>query len=128
MKVENWKIMLKRPMTNNKEQLLFFDDFTSRQLDRSKWNVRTTGRVVNNEQQAYIDSAETLYTVEEAQAPGADRQALVLHARYQPGFVTPEGEAFDFTSARIDTREKVEFKYGTAAARIKLPAGPGLWP
>lgn len=103
----------------NKEELLFFDDFTSPHLDRSKWNVRTTGRVVNDEQQAYIDSPETLYT---------EKGMLALHPRYQPGFITPEGESFDFTSARIDTREKVEFLYGTAAARIKLPASPGLWP
>ena len=33
---------------------LFHDDFRAGVLDRSKWNVRTTGRVVNDELQAYI--------------------------------------------------------------------------
>jgi len=28
----------------------FFDDFSGRQLDRSKWDVIVTGRTVNNEQ------------------------------------------------------------------------------
>ncbi len=28
----------------------------------------------------------------------------------------------------MDSREKMEFTYGTAAARMKLPPGPGYWP
>ena len=39
--------------------LLFFDDFSTGQLDCSKWNVIVTGRTVNNEQQAYVDSTDT---------------------------------------------------------------------
>jgi beta-glucanase (GH16 family) len=97
----------------------FFDDFTGPTLDRSKWNVIVTGRTVNNEQQAYVDSTDTLYI---------DHGALVIHPRFRPGFRTPEGHAFDFISGRIDTRSKVEFTYGTAAARIKLADGEGLWP
>jgi beta-glucanase (GH16 family) len=104
-------------------ELVFFDDFRSGRLDRSKWNVRVTGRTVNNEQQAYIDSEETIYVSE-----GGDGNVLVLHPRYSPGFTTPEGKIFDFISGRIDTREKFEFSYGTASARMKLSAGTGLWP
>jgi hypothetical protein len=40
--------------------VLFFDDFTTGQVDRSKWNVIVTGRTVNNEQQAYVDSPDTI--------------------------------------------------------------------
>jgi len=40
--------------------VLFFDDFSTGQLDRSKWNVIVTGRTVNNEQQAYVDSSDTI--------------------------------------------------------------------
>jgi beta-glucanase (GH16 family) len=64
----------------------------------------------------------------EGEAAGAHDGALVIQARYRPGFVTPEGRKFDFISGRINTRKKVEFAYGTAAARIKLSAGSGLWP
>ena len=32
------------------------------------------------------------------------------------------------TSARINTKDKFEFKYGNAQARIKTPAGKGTWP
>jgi len=108
--------------------ILFFDDFTSDELDRSKWNVRITGPIYNQEQQAYVDSAETIYIVRDDPALGEYHGALIIHPRYRPGFVTPEGKRFDFISGRIDTRGKFDFAYGTAAARIMLPAGAGLWP
>jgi beta-glucanase (GH16 family) len=53
---------------------------------------------------------------------------LVIRPRFRQGFKTPEGRSFDFISGRVDTRSKVTFTYGTAAARMKLPAGAGLWP
>src|SRR4029079_4331629 len=98
---------------------LFADEFSGRELDRSKWNVIVTGRTVNNEQQAYVDSTEVL-TVKGG--------ALVIQPRFRSGFTTPEGKTFDFISGRIDTRTKFSFTYGTAAARMKLAAGDGLWP
>lgn len=114
--------------TRPETEVLFFDDFASHELDRTRWNVRTTGHVVNDEQQAYIDSAETIYYGSEGQVPGIHNGVLILQPRYRPGFVTAEGRSFDFVSGRIDTRGKFDFLYGTAAARIKLPRGAGLWP
>ena len=108
-------------------EIVFFDDFSSEQLDRSKWNVRVTGRTVNNEQQAYVDSRDTIYIESGQNSPGSDGHALVLHPRYRPGYTTVEGDGFDFISGRIDTREKCDFTYGIASARMKLPAGTGLW-
>lgn len=106
----------------------FFEGFDGPTVNRDHWNVIVTGRVVNNEQQAYIDSTDTISIVSGAEAAGADGGALALRARHRPGFVTPEGRSFDFVSGRLDTRGKIEFTYGTAAARIKLTGGTGLWP
>jgi beta-glucanase (GH16 family) len=114
-----------RPAT---PQTVFFDDFSGPELDRTKWNVIVTGRTVNNEQQAYVDSTDAIYIAQGAEAQGAENGALVIKAVYQPGFTTPQGRKFDFLSGRIDTRGKFEFAHGTAAARMKLPAGPGYWP
>ena len=107
---------------------IFFDDFSSGQLDRSKWNVIVTGRTVNNEQQAYVDSTDTITVGSGPETAGADNGALIIRARRRPGFKTPEGRAFDFISGRLESRSKFEFTYGTAAARIKLTPGAGLWP
>jgi beta-glucanase (GH16 family) len=111
----------------NQGATVFFDDFSG-PLDRSKWNVVITGGVVNNEQQAYVDSSATIYTVNGTEAEGAENGALVLHPRFSEGFTTKEGRRFDFISGRINSRNKVAFTYGTAAARIKMTEGAGLWP
>ena len=110
-----------------KKDTLFFDDFSGRELDRTKWNVQGTDFWVNNEQQVYIDSAATVFTVEGDDAQGAEN-ALVLKALYSPNFINYKGNDFDFISGRINTRDKVMFTYGTAAARMKLPEGSGYWP
>ena len=112
---------------SNKE-VIFFDDFSGTALDTSKWNVIVTGSTVNNEQQAYVDSSLTIFMAKGNDLDGAANGALVLQPRFSPGFVTKEGKKFDFISGRIDSRNKVEFTYGMAEARIKLTDGPGLWP
>ncbi len=109
---------------------IFFDDFSGRALDRSKWNVIVTGTggfaTVNDEQQAYVDSRDTLAVLDSAD--GAQGGVLAIRARRAPAFRAEDGKSYDFVSGRLDTRSKFDFTYGTAAARIKLTAGAGLWP
>lgn len=113
-------------------ETLFFDDFCAESLDRAQWNVEITGEIVNHEQQAYIDSPDTIYTVPPSGVPAdTDEDAhgvLVLHPRWRPGFRTSDGQQFDFVSGRINTRGKAEFTYGNISARIKMPVGIGVWP
>jgi beta-glucanase (GH16 family) len=109
-------------------ETVFFDDFSGPVLDRASWNVEITGTTVNNEQQAYVDSDEVIYIAPGGEAAGGSNGALIIHARSRPGFLTPEGNRFDFLSGRINTKNKMDFAYGTASARIRLPSGSGLWP
>jgi beta-glucanase (GH16 family) len=112
-----------RPSPN--EASLFCDDFTDSVLNPANWNVEITGTTYNQEVQAYIHSTDTLYTTQtEPDAQGA----LALHARWHPGYRSPQGETFDFVSARINTAGKVSFRYGRVSARLKMPSGTGLWP
>ncbi len=112
----------------SKSKIIFFEDFNEKQLNRNWWNVEVTGNTVNNEQQAYVDSAATLYLVHGKAAQGANNGALVIKALSRPGFTTKEQHQYDFVSGRINSRKKFEFTYGTASARMKMPAGAGLWP
>lgn len=114
--------------TDPAAKTVFFDDFSGEALDLTKWNVVITGQTVNNEQQAYVDAPEVIYIAHGPEAEGAVNGALVLKAVSRPGFVTPNNRKFDFISGRLNTRGKFESAYGTWAARIKLPAGSGLWP
>ncbi|GAB2703304.1 hypothetical protein GCM10027037_31330 [Mucilaginibacter koreensis] len=111
-----------------KGKVIFFEDFNSSKLDRARWNVEVTGMHVNNELQAYVDSASTAFIAHGKAAEGAQNGALVLRPQSTPNFITKDGQHFDFISGRINTRSKFEFTYGTAEARIKMTAGDGLWP
>jgi beta-glucanase (GH16 family) len=121
-------LSVKAQQTAPKVDTIFFEDFNENALDRSKWNVEVTGHTVNNEQQAYVDSATTIYLAKGAAAEGAANGALVLKAIYHPGFVSTENKKYDFISGRINTQQKMEFTYGTASCRMKMTGGAGLWP
>ena len=110
------------------EANLFLDDFRTGELDRTKWNVVTTGAVYNRELQAYVDEERTVSLAASGDVEGSTTGALVLAAHHVPGFTTYDGQTFNFVSGRLDTRRKFAFRYGRAAARMKLPAGIGLWP
>ena len=110
------------PRAQTREKTLFADEFDGASLDRAKWNVIVTGsgwRTVNNEQQAYIDATDVL------EVSGGH---LTIHPHFHPAYKTADGGSYDFVSGRIDTRDKFDFTYGTAAARMKLAPGAGLWP
>jgi len=79
--------------------------------DQSRWNYETGGGGWgNNELQTYTDSEDNAYV---------DNGMLTITALDDGG---------SYTSARITTQNKFDFKYGRIAARIKLPYGQGLWP
>lgn len=100
--------------------VVFADEFSGPSIDRSRWTVYT-GTVYNNELQAYVDDAANVRIAPGSTIAGAGNGVLIIRATARDAGVGPE-----FQSARLHGR--VLFRYGTAAARIKLPAGAGLWP
>lgn len=94
--------------------ILWSDEFEGTALDLSKWTYETgnTGWG-NNEYQYYTNRKDNTYI-----------QDGVLHiAAKKEDFETAK-----YTSARIITKSKFEFTYGTVEARIALPMGKGIWP
>lgn len=98
--------------------LVWNDEFDSARLDPGAWYFESGDGSQygipgwgNNELQWYEpDSAEL------------SNGLLVITARKQS-----QG-GLDYTSARINTRDRFAFKYGRIEARIRLPGGQGLWP
>lgn len=106
--------------------LMFEEQFASGSLDRSVWNVEGPAFWVNNEQQAYIDSTETILF---GPVTGAeDGQALILRPQWREGFATPTGRTADFVSGRINTSGKYDVTYAKVSARIRMPDARGAWP
>lgn len=81
----------------------------------------------NNEHQAYTDHNATL------NGSGAlnlklNRIAYDPEDLYEMCPINTPGNACEFESARIQTKGKLNFKYGRLEARIKVPSGDGTWP
>ena len=93
---------------------LWHDEFDGTAIDASKWTFETgaTGWG-NNEWQYYTARSENAYV-----------QDGILHIRANK----EDYEGAKYTSARMITKGKFSFTYGTIEARIALPTGNGIWP
>lgn len=92
------------------------DDFTGAKLNRADWNVELhEPGWVNNELQEYVDSEDNIYQ--------KDGLLVIKPLEHK----NPDGSV-SYTSGRITTQNKQDFKYGIFEARIKVPSGQGLWP
>jgi beta-glucanase (GH16 family) len=103
-------------------RLVWSDEF-DRDLDAgvvaSKWNAVTwEPRAVNEEEQKYTERTNNVFHDGEGH--------LVLRGlndSYKVGSTT-----YPYTSGRIQTNDKFEFKFGRIEIRAKLPAGRGSFP
>jgi hypothetical protein len=64
--------------------------------------------------------------VERPENVRVEKGNLVIEARKER--FTGAGQTRDFTSARIRTKHRVDWKYCRVEVRAKLPQGRGLWP
>ncbi len=100
------------------------EDFQGDVLDLSTWSYEIgTGEWGwgNNEQQYYTDRTENVYVKD---GYLHIRAALETDA----AAIADKFENRKYTSARIVTKGKFDFAYGTVEARIALPVGKGIWP
>jgi hypothetical protein len=94
-------------------QFVWSDEFDGVEIDYSKWTHEVGDYWYNGEIQSY--TARPYNSV-------IEKGNLVIIAReeqYGPNF---------YTSARLRSLSKADFRYGRMAARIKLPRGKGIWP
>ena len=96
-------------------QLVWADEFDGTSIDDDNWTheVNCDGGG-NNEAQCYTDSADNSYVSE------GSLKIVALPAE--------EGAQKPYTSARLNTRYKADFKYGRIEMRAKMPSGQGSWP
>jgi beta-glucanase (GH16 family) len=113
--------------------LVWSDEFDGDRLDPAKWShdVDCWGGG-NAERQCYTDRPANSRVsggllLIEAHAGETRGPALPVHLR-----TTPEDAArtvtLPFSSARLTTRGKAEWRYGRIEVRARLPGGQGSWP
>lgn len=98
--------------------LVWQDEFDAASLDPETWFFETGDGTEygipgwgNNELQYYLPDNARL-----------EGGMLKIEAREE------SVATFDYTSARINTRDRFAFRYGRIEARMRLPGGQGLWP
>ncbi|TBW27109.1 family 16 glycosylhydrolase [Gramella sp. KN1008] len=92
------------------------DEFEGDALDTDKWNY-----AIGNGENGWGNGEAQYYTDAEDNVKVQDGHLIITAKR--------EAESgFDFTSARITTKDKYEFTYGRVEVRAKLAEGQGTWP
>lgn len=97
-----------------KGKLLWEENFNGKTLDEKTWNYELGNGCPNicgwgnNERQLYT---KTNHRLEDGKL-----------------IITAKKEGDSYTSTRITTAGKKEFKYGYIETRAKLPVGHGIWP
>lgn len=96
-------------------QLVWSDEFAGNRIDPNKWNIEVNCRGGGNqEQQCYTDSPENAFVSD------GTLKIVALPA--------DEDAELPYTSARLNSRHKGDFKYGRIEVRAKMPRGQGSWP
>jgi beta-glucanase (GH16 family) len=102
------------PLAEDGWELVWQDEFDGDAIDPAKWAYDIGGwGWGNGEGQYYTDRPENARI---------EQGLLVIEARQE------RYEEKYYTSARLKTQGLAEFQYGRIEARIKVPAGSGLWP
>jgi len=110
-------------------KLVWEQNFLDSNTDLSNWNIQLGNDLLDNEgnpicpgwgngeQQFYTNNTRNLYI---------DEFGLNLCARRE--IIESDGRQFEYTSARLNTKNHLSFCYGKLIVRAKLPVGQGLWP
>ncbi len=104
----------KKTLSYDGYELKWQEDFNGTELDRNSWNVELHERGwVNNELQEYVDSEENIVVRD---------GKLILKP------VTKNKKKKLYTSGRVNTQNKHDFKYGIIECSAKVPKGKGFLP
>lgn len=95
--------------------LAWADEFSGTSLDQNSWNyeIGNNNGWGNNELEYYTNSRKNSFV---------SNGNLIIEARKEPV------GGFNYSSARLTTKDKKTFTYGRVDIRAKLPRGKGIWP
>lgn len=107
------------PDTITDYNLVWSDEFDYEGLPlTTKWDYDTGGSGFgNNELQYYTNNGNNAWV---------DGSKLIIEAKKED--FTSGGKTWNYTSARLVTRNKAQWRYGKIQVSAKLPTGRGSWP
>ena len=106
----------------NSRQLVWRDEFDGPTVNPEKWFFEAGDGSQygipgwgNNELQWYLPDNARI-----------ENGVLIIDVKQDQ--ISNHNNTWAYTSARLNTRDRFAFRYGRIEARIKLPAGQGVWP
>ena len=96
-----------------------FDQPDGSAPDSAKWKLETGGNGWGNQ--------ELEYYTNRLQNAHVEKGHLVITA-IRENYAGPDGVKREYTSARLNTADRFNQKFGRFEARIKIPYGQGIWP
>lgn len=110
------KIEIPIDSTNNLPgwELVWSDEFSATSIDKNKWEHEVNGDGGGNNELQYYSSRSSNSFI--------DSGKLVIQALKESYL------GKNYTSARMRTKNKGDWKYGRFDIKAKLPFGQGLWP
>ncbi|MDP7591730.1 MAG: family 16 glycosylhydrolase [Litorilituus sp.] len=112
-------------------QLVFQDEFEQSALDLRKWNAEVDcWGGGNHELQCYTDRPENAFIKEGIlhMVAKEERFSGPKFAEIHPEYNRDDkSKTNPFTSARLQTKQKMSIRYGRVDVRAKVSAGQGMW-
>ncbi len=99
-------------------KLVWQDEFDGDSLDYTRWGIEENAFGGGNQElQIYTDRSENVRV---------ENGHLVIEARQDKASIA--GTQRDYSSGRVRTKNRGDWKYGRIEVRAKLPRGAGVWP
>jgi len=116
-----------------KWDLVWSDEFDGNALDENKWGYETNcWGGGNDERQCYTDKDKNVSVSDGTLKITAIRERVSGHAlpvhMHKTKKLAKEGKTQPYSSGRIRTIGKGDWRYGRFDIRAKLPGGQGVWP
>lgn len=106
-------------------KLVWSDEFDGTTIDTTKWTFEIGDGCQYGENLCGWGNNELQYYTDRAQNVFIENGNLVIRAQKEiPKYL---GQ-FDYTSTRMVTKNKADWKYGRYDIRARMPKGKGLWP
>ncbi|HRV54040.1 MAG TPA: glycoside hydrolase family 16 protein [Mangrovimonas sp.] len=107
-------VLLFSSCSKNGPKIVFEENFDGTSLNENVWNYELGNGCPNK--CGFGNNERQTYTKQNAQVEDG----------YLTITATKEGD--NYYSARLNTKDKIEFQYGTVEVRAQLPTGKGMWP
>tara|TARA_B100001113_G_C21047422_1_gene595155 strand:+ start:221 stop:1099 length:879 start_codon:yes stop_codon:yes gene_type:complete len=100
--------------------LVWQDEFESNNLDLTKWSHEIGGHGFGNNELQYYTESDTNSFIRDGN--------LVIKANVLPQGISSSKGLRYYTSARLRTKEKGDWRFGRIDVKAKVALGQGIWP